>query len=88
MKKYKLTKIKGYITEEDGIFLLIKQDGSKESCTKKEIEFYGGLAVVSEPVVELAEFGDMTIEDIPVKKKTTKKKTVKNKSSIKKILGF
>jgi len=43
MKKYILKKIGGYITEDNGRFTLHYNSGATQSCTAKEIEFYGGV---------------------------------------------
>ena len=43
MKKYILKEDYGFITEKDGMFVHHFIDGSKQSCTKKEILAYGGV---------------------------------------------
>ena len=55
MKTYKLSEIKGFITEEEGIFVLHNANGSTQPCTKNEIEFYGGIEELAELVYEPVE---------------------------------
>ena len=97
MKKYKLTEIKGYITEDEGIFVLHDANGSQQSCTKNEIDFYGGVLVVQDlnSEIELKPFTEEIVVEEPVKeekpkpvkKKATKKVATKKRSIISKIFN-
>ena len=89
MNKYNLSKINGFITEEEGIYILNNADGSSQMCTKKEIDFYGGVLVVQDlnSEIELQPFKEEVIEEPkPAKKKVAKKKVAK-KNIIKKLFN-
>lgn len=67
MKKYILQDNKGYITEDKGMFIHHFPNGTKQSCSKKEIAFYGGVEempkLVYEPVVVEPVIEDAIVED-------------------------
>jgi len=77
MKRYNLKDIKGYITEEEGMYILHNASGSTQSCTKNEIDFYGGILVVQDLNSDSELDVKKVVPDAKTTKKTTKKKVVK-----------
>ena len=82
MKRYNLKDDIGFITEKDGMYTLHYSDGATQSCSKKEIEFYGG---IEEGIIETAEVTYEPVKVIKTVKKASKKKASKKKASKKKV---